>query len=253
MQFLAHFLADLTLVQFASIIALAAFSAIAGGVSGYGTGALMPLVLVPMVGAAPVVPIIAISAMFSNAARVTAFRRLVDPRRALIALVVALPACALGAWLYTLLSGAGAALVIGTTLIATVPLRRLLRRRGHKLGGKGFVAGAAVWGFLMGGTTGSGVILLSLMMAAGLEGAAVIATDAAVSVVTGVAKVGVFGIAGALTPQVIVIACLIGVVVFPCTFLAKRIVEHLPVHVHTALLDAVVIIGGVVMIAGAFR
>jgi uncharacterized membrane protein YfcA len=248
-----QFLQDMTFFQLAVIVALAAVSAIAGGVSGYGTGALMPLILVPMVGAAPVLPIIAISAMFSNTARVTAFRRLIDLRLALIALVVALPTCALGAWLYTLLSGRGAALVIGTTLIATVPLRRLLRRRGQALGEKGFVAGAAAWGFLMGGTTGSGVILLSVMMAAGLEGAAVIATDAAVSVVTGFAKVGVFGLAGALTPQVIVIACLIGVVVFPCTFLAKVVVERLPLHVHTAMLDAVVIIGGVVMIAGAFR
>jgi uncharacterized membrane protein YfcA len=248
-----QFLLDLTLVQLAAIVALAAFSAIAGGVSGYGTGALMPLILVPMVGAAPVVPIIAISAMFSNAARVAAFRRLVDLRRALIALAVALPSCALGAWLYTLLSGRGAALVIGTTMIATVPLRRLLRRRGYQLGEKGFFAGAAVWGLLMGGTTGSGVILLSVMMAAGLEGAAVIATDATVSVVTGVVKVGVFGLAGVLTPQVIVIGCLIGAVTFPCTFIAKLIVERIPVHLHTALLDAVVIIGGSVMIAGAFR
>jgi uncharacterized protein len=248
-----HFLSDMTLLQLASIVVLAAFSAIAGGVAGYGTGALMPLVLVPMVGAAPVVPIIAISAMFSNTARVTAFRRLVDVRRALIALAVALPTCALGAWLYTLLSGRGAALVIGTTLIATVPLRRLLRRRGHQLGEKGFFVGAAVWGLLMGGTTGSGVILLSVMMAVGLEGAAVIATDAAVSVVTGIVKVGVFGLAGVLTPQVIVIACLIGAVTFPCTFIAKLIVERMPLHVHTALLDAVVITGGLVMISGAFR
>src|ERR1700756_4688200 len=122
-----QFLADVTLVQLVAIVALAAFSAIAGGVSGYGTGALMPLILVPMVGAAPVVPIIAISAMFSNAARVTAFRRLVDWRRAVIALAAALPACALGAWLYTLLSGRGAGLVVGTTLIATVPPGRLLK------------------------------------------------------------------------------------------------------------------------------
>jgi uncharacterized membrane protein YfcA len=248
-----HFLSDMTLLQLVLIVALAAFSAVAGGVSGYGTGALMPLILVPMVGAAPVVPIIAISAMFSNTARVTAFRKTVDLRRAVIALVVALPTCALGAWLYTLLSGRGAALVIGTTLIATVPLRRLLKRRGHQLGEKGFFTGAGIWGLLMGGTTGSGVILLSLMMAAGLEGAAVVATDAAVSVVTGVVKVGVFGLAGALTSQVIVIGCLIGAVTFPCTFIAKLIVERLPLHVHTALLDGVVIIGGVVMIVGAFH
>jgi len=246
-------LPDVTLFQVAGIVALAAFSAIAGGVSGYGTGALMPLVLVPMVGAEPVVPIIAISAMFSNTARVTAFRRFVDRRRAAIALAVALPACLLGAWLYTLLTGRGAALVIGTTLIATVPLRRLLKRRGHQLGEKGFFAGAAAWGFLMGGTTGSGVILLSLLMAAGVEGAAVVATDATVSVVAGAAKLAVFGFAGVLTAQVVVLAGLIGVVVFPCTFLAKLIVERLPLHLHTALLDAVVVIGGVVMIASALQ
>jgi len=46
---------------------------------------------------------------------------------------------------------------------------------------------------------------------------------------------------------------LIGLVAFPSTFLAKLIVERLPVHVHTALLDAVVIIGGSVMILGGIR
>jgi uncharacterized membrane protein YfcA len=247
------FLPDISAVELALIVALAAFSAITGGVAGYGTGALMPLVLVPMVGAAPVVPIIAISAMFTNSARVIAFRHLLDPRRAVIALVCALPTCVLGAYLYTLLTGRGAALLIGSTLIATVPLRRLLKRRGHHLGETGFAASAAGWGILVGGTTGAGVILLSLLMATGLEGAAVIATDAAISIVMGIVKISVFALAGVLTSKVIVIALLIGAVAFPCTFLAKLIVERLPVHVHTALLDAVVVIGGTVMIFGAVR
>jgi uncharacterized membrane protein YfcA len=213
----------------------------------------MPLILVPVVGAAPVVPIIAISAMFTNSARVMAFRHLLDRRRAIIALVCALPTCVLGAWLYTLLSGRGAALVIGSTLISTVPLRRVLKRRGHQLGEKGFALAATGWGILVGGTTGAGVILLSLLMATGLEGAAVIATDATVSIVMGAIKLLVFGIAGVLTSKVIAIALLIAAVAFPCTFLAKLIVERLPVHVHTAILDAVVIIGGTVMIFGAFK
>jgi uncharacterized membrane protein YfcA len=246
-------LPDASLVELTMIVALAAFSAVTGGVAGYGTGALMPLILVPMVGAAPVVPIIAISAMFTNSARVLAFRRLLDPRRAVIAVICALPTCVLGAWLYTLLTGRGAALVIGTSLIATVPLRRLLKRRGHQLGEKAFAAAAVGWGVVVGGTTGAGVILLSLLMATGLEGAAVIATDAAVSIGMGVVKISVFGAAGVLTPKVIVIALLIGAVAFPCTFLAKLLVARMPVHVHTALLDAVVIIGGTVMIFGALR
>jgi uncharacterized membrane protein YfcA len=246
-------LPDISIAELALIAALAAVSAVAGGVAGYGTGALMPLVLVPIVGAAPVVPIIAISAMFTNTARVAAFRRLLDRRRAAIALIAALPTCILGAWLYTLLTASGAALVIGSTLIATVPLRRLLKHHGHKLGDKVYAAAAAGWGIVVGGTTGAGVILLSLLMASGLEGAAVIATDAAVSLGIGIIKITVFGVAGALTRTVIVIALLIGLVAFPCTFLAKLIVERLPVHVHTAILDAVVIIGGGMMIFGALR
>lgn len=246
-------LSNISPLQLVLIVVLAAFSAIAGGIAGYGTGALMPLILVPMVGAEPVVPIIAISAVFTNGARIVAFRKSISPRRALIALVAALPTCVLGAWLYTLLTGRGAAVVIGTTLIATVPLRRILKRRGRQLGEKGFAAAAAGWGVVVGGTTGAGVILLSLLMATGLEGAAVIATDAAVSIVMGFIKLSVFGLAGVITPTVLVIALLIGFIGFPCTFLAKLIVQRLPVHVHTAMLDAVVIVGGSVMIFGVLR
>jgi uncharacterized membrane protein YfcA len=233
------------------VVAVTAVSSVLGGIAGYGTGPLMPLVLVPVVGAEPVVPIIGISSMFTNGARLSAFREVLHVRLAVIAFVAALPTCLLGAWLYTLLSGRGAALMIGSTLIATVPLRRILKRRGHRLGEKGFAAGAAGWGLLVGGTSGSGVVLLSLLLAAGLEGTAVIATDSAISIATGVIKIAVFAFAGVLTPTVIVIALLMGLVGFPCTFLAKLIVARLPVHVHTAILDAIVVIGGAVMIYGA--
>jgi uncharacterized protein len=233
------------------VVAVTALSAVLGGIAGYGTGPLMPLVLVPLVGARPVVPIIAISSLFTNGARLSAFREVLNIRLAVVAFVAALPTCLLGAYLYTLLSSSGAAIVIGTTLIGTVPLRRLLKRRGHHLGEKTFAAGAAGWGLLVGGTSGSGVVLLSLLLAAGLEGSAVIATDSAISMATGVVKVGVFGLAGVLTPTVIAIGLLMGLVGFPCTFIAKRIVNRMPVHVHTAILDAIVIVGGVVMIYGA--
>ena len=80
-----------------------------------------------------------------------------------------------------------------------------------------------------------------------------IATDAAVSIVMGVIKISVFALAGVFTPLVLAIGVLIGAVGFFSTFFAKLIVERLPVHVHTAMLDAVVIVGGTVMIFGALR
>ncbi|HEY2755334.1 MAG TPA: sulfite exporter TauE/SafE family protein, partial [Pseudolabrys sp.] len=53
--------------------------------------------------------------------------------------------------------------------------------------------------------------------------------------------------------QVIALALLIGIVAFPGAFLARAFVERMPVHVHTAILDAVVLLGGGVMIWGAMR
>ena len=123
--------------------------------------------LVPLIGAGPVVPIIAISALFNNASRVTAFLKFADWRRALIVTIAAVPTCVLGAWGYTHLSSAGAALVIGAMLILSVPLRRLLKHHNVHIGDRGLTVGAVGYGVVVGGTAGSGVIMLSLLMAAG--------------------------------------------------------------------------------------
>ena len=245
--------ADISLAQLILVAGVALLASVVGGLAGYGTGALMPLVLVPLIGAGPVVPIVAISAIFTNLSRVTAYRRYADARRALIVIVASALTTALGAYGYTRLTNAGAAIVIGTMLILSVPLRRLARRRDVRIGEAGLGFGAMAYGVVVGGTSGSGVILLSLLMAAGLEGAHVIATDAAISVVTSIIKISVFGLSGVLTAQVLAFAFLIGAIALPGAFLARAFVERMPVHIHTAILDAAVIIGGVVMITAAVR
>jgi uncharacterized membrane protein YfcA len=245
--------ADISIVQLLLVAGMALFASVIGGLAGYGTGALMPLVLVPLIGAEPVVPIIAISSIFTNFSRFAAYFRYADRRRALIVVGASALTTALGAYGYTRLTSAGAAVVIGSMLILSVPLRRLLKRHDVRIGNSGLAAGAVGYGVLVGGTAGSGVILLSLLMAVGLEGAAVIATDAVVSLVTSVIKISVFGMAGVVSPQVLAFAVLIGVVALPGAFLARRFVERMPVHIHTAILDVAVMIGGVVMISSALR
>jgi uncharacterized membrane protein YfcA len=245
--------ADISVVQLMLVAGMSLFASVIGGLAGYGTGALMPLVLVPLIGAEPVVPIIAISSIFTNFSRFAAYFRYADRRRALIVVGASALTTALGAYGYTRLTSAGAAVVIGAMLILSVPLRRLLKRHDVKIGNSGLAAGAVGYGVLVGGTAGSGVILLSLLMAVGLEGASVIATDAVVSLVTSVIKISVFGMAGVVSPQVLAFAVLIGVVALPGAFLARLFVERMPVHIHTAILDVAVMIGGMVMISSALR
>ena len=210
---------DISVAQLALVAAVAFVASLVGGVLGYGTGALMPLVLVPLIAAGPVVPIIAISAMFSNTSRMSAFIKHVDWRRAAVVLILSVPFCVLGAWGYTRLTSANAALVIGGVLILSV----------------------------------SGVILLSLLLAAGVPSAGVIATDAAISIIIGAVKISVFGVSGVITAPVVAFALLIGFVALPGGFLAKAFAERMPIHVHTAVLDAVVLIGGLFLVLHAFR
>jgi uncharacterized membrane protein YfcA len=232
---------------------VALFASVLGGVAGYGTGALMPLILVPMVGAEQVVPIIALAGMLTNTGRMIAYLPQVAWRRATVVLAGAIPPCLVTAYGYTLLTGKGAQLVIGGMLMLTVPLRYLLRRRSILLSDRGLLFGSIGYGAMVGGTVGSGVVLLSLLMATGMVGASVIATDAMLSIAIGISRLLVFGFAGAITATTVAFAMLIGVVAFPGAFLARSFVARLPIHVHTYILDGVVLFGGAAMVIAALR
>jgi uncharacterized membrane protein YfcA len=243
--------ADISLWQLLLVAGVALIGSVVGGVAGYGTGALMPLVLVPILGPEPVVPIIAISGLLTNSGRVFAFLRHVDWRRSAIALAGAVPFAMASAYGFTLLTGRAVQILIGVMLILTVPLRYFMRRRATALGDGGLLLSSMGYGAVMGGTVGAGVILLSILLSTGLQGAAVVATDALVSIVVGVARLAVFGYADVISAQIFAFGLLIGVVGFTGAFLAKAFVERLPVRVHTAILDAVVLVGGAVMVIGA--
>ncbi|HRJ70139.1 MAG TPA: sulfite exporter TauE/SafE family protein [Beijerinckiaceae bacterium] len=248
---MAFALSDVSLAQSALVASTAFVASIIGGVAGYGTGLLLPLALVPIIGAEATVPVIAISALFTNASRALALRRSIDWSRFRLMLPAALPMTMLAATLFTRLDNRGAAIVIGCVLIALVPLRHWLKRAGFRLQGRALAAGGGIYGFVTGGSTGAGVILVSFLMASGLTGAAVVATDAAISIVIGAAKAATFGALGALPGPLLVFALLVGLSTVPGAFIARHILERLSLKIQTALLDAVVVIGGAVMVVRA--
>ncbi len=235
-----------------ALIAVTALGAqIVGGLAGYGTGLLMPLVLVPLIGAEAIVPVISLSALITNPTRVFIFREHVDYRKAVVIAAFAIPSTMLGAWFYTLLSGRGAALVIGSALVALVPLRRYLANRQFTLAGPGVGIAGAVYGFLTGGTSGVGVLLISMLMAMGLSGLSVIATDALASTLVGIAKTGVFVAAGALPAKLWLVAGLIGVMATPGTLIARWLARRFSARLHDQLIEATIIVGGSILIGRA--
>lgn len=67
------FLADIDFGTCAFVALVSFAAALVGGVTGYGTGLLLPPVLLPIVGPHYVVPIISLSAILTNGSRLTAF------------------------------------------------------------------------------------------------------------------------------------------------------------------------------------
>lgn len=245
---MAFALSDVSLVQAALVAGTAFGAAIIGGMAGYGTGLLLPLVLVPIIGAENVVPVIAVSALFTNVSRLVAMRDHVDWPKVALMLPAAIPLVMLSAYGFTRLDERGASLVIGAMLIVLVPLRRWLAHVGFRLRGWQLVPAGGIYGFITGSSTGAGVILVSFLMAAGLGGPAVVATDAAISIVIGLAKAATFGWNAALPPPVLVFALMVGLATLPGAFVARAILERLPVRLHTLMLEAVIVIGGIGLI-----
>jgi uncharacterized membrane protein YfcA len=231
-----------------ALLALAAtvafLAAIVGGLSGFGVGLVLPPFLAALVGVAGVVPTMAVAALIINLSRFSAYRRAVDWRVVRVLIVAVLPAVAAGAWVYTLLPERAIALVLGSFLIAAIPLRRVLGRRPASPAPRTLFAFGVAFGGLSGMTTGGSVVLIAGLMAIGLEGAALVGTDAAISTVANLVRVAVYGVNDGVTAQRLVAGILVGLATVPAAFVARALMDRIPLRAHTRIMEALVAAGG---------
>lgn len=224
--------------------AVAFGAAVLGGLAGYGTGLVLPVVLAPLVGVINVVPVMALAMLMANASRVAAFWRDVQWLHVRRVAWLGVPACLVGAYAYTLLDARWVALLLGAFLLASMPLRRALKRANHGLGARGEMGAGAAYGAIDGAMTGTGVILISLLLACGVQGAALIGTDAVISALLGVVKVALFGGFDRLDASLALTGALVGLCTLPGAFVARRLLTLIPARVHGLLMEAVVLLGG---------
>jgi uncharacterized membrane protein YfcA len=230
----------------ACVIALAASTL--GGLSGFGTGLVLPVFLVPLVGVANVIPVMAVAMLLNNGSRVVAFWREIQWTHVWRMLALGLPACVAGAYGYTLLSSKWIALLLGTFLLLSIPLRRLLHRAQLQISPAVEFGAGGFFGFINGGMTGTGVILISILMSVGVAGSALVATDAVVSVIMGLAKVVLFGSLATLNLELALVGLLVGLFTAPGAFLARALLKRIPAGVHAWFMEAVVVAGAVALL-----
>jgi uncharacterized membrane protein YfcA len=134
-----------------------------------------------------------------------------------------------------------------------VPLRRILKKRAVHLGTPGLAVGAGVFGLASGVATGSGVILVSLLLGTGLAGPAVLATDALASIALDVCKAALFQRFNLLDAQAFYIGVVIGVATIPGSAIAAWLVTRVGAKLHVLFMESLIIFGGASMLWHSWR
>lgn len=228
------------------LIAFAAFAgSVAAGLSGMGGGMLIAVAIAPVVGVQALIPMMTITMLFNHIARVSAFRHNIDWLSARRVMLTGLPFTALGSVVYASLPPRAVAIGLGVFVLVVVPARRLLGDKRWRLSAAGLMGVGSVFGFISGTAFGAGMILIPVFLGMGLTGATLIGTDAVIGLAVLVVKAITFGSLSVLTTELVVFGVIVGLFTVPGVYVARWIIRRSSVRLHTALMEIVLLFGGV--------
>ena len=115
------------------------------------------------------------------------------------------------------------------------------------------VRGAGVFGLASGVATGTGVILVSLLLGAGLAGPAVLATDALVTIVLDLCKAALFQRFDLLDAPAFLTGLVIGCATIPGSAIAAWLVHRMGAKLHVVFMEALILFGGAFMLWHSWR
>lgn len=226
-------------------VAIAAFAgSVAAGISGMGGGMLLAIAIAPIVGIQALIPVMTVAMLINHIARVRAFHAHVDWPSARRVMLTALPMTAVGAMFYSILPADAVALVIGCFVLIFVPARRLLGNAPWNLSAAAFAGVGGIFGFVSGTAIGAGMIIIPALLGHGLVGPALVGTDAVIGLAVLVVKAIIFSSFAILTRDLVIFGLIIGVTTIPGVFLARWIMAHTSVRVHTILIEVLLLVGG---------
>jgi len=230
------------------VLAVGYVAGIVSGVVGTGATVILLPILVVAFGPREAVPIMAVVALMSNAAKIGTWWREVDWRACGAYALAGVPAAALGAHTLLVLPEKTVEIGLGLFFLTMVPGRRWLARRHHTIGLPGLTVAGGVIGFLTGIVVSTGPLSVPAFAAYGLVKGAFIATEAAGSLALYVSKALAFRQFGALPDDIVVKGVISGSAVMIGNVTARFVVERLSVAAFHHLLDGVMVIAGLMLL-----
>ena len=121
---LEKFIASFDTVGLILIIALTLIGSIVAGMSGYGAGILIGVVLMPMVGVKKIVPIVTILTFYINFWRIILYWEHINWRKSIYFSIFAAPGLYFSTYFFSVASTKTLTLIVGFSIFALVVLRK---------------------------------------------------------------------------------------------------------------------------------
>jgi uncharacterized membrane protein YfcA len=241
------------MIVYAAMLLLGLLAGALSGIVGTGSSIVLLPILVYQFGPKQAVPIMAVSALMANIAKVIAWRKEVDWRAFAAYSIGGVPAAALGARTLLVLPVRTVDLALGIFFLLMIPLRRLHRRSDVRINFWQLgLAGAAI-GYITGIVLSTGPLSIPAFASFGLLKGALISTEAASSLALYISKAATFQRLGALPGPAILQGLIIGTSVMAGAFLGKEIVRRMSVHSFEYVLDGLLVCSGLSFVWEAFR
>lgn len=237
-------IADLGAVPVALVL-LAAFATSAiHGATGIGGGFLMAIVMAPLVGVAAVVPVLAVSLTMSGVARVLFNRDALHLGAYRAVMVTTVPTVVVGAWLYAHLNATAVAVILGTTILASVPVRHWAARQRFTASRRALRRAGGVYGLVSGASIGAGMLLIPFLTGHGLDRRQFVGTLAAIALSMNVLRTAVYGTTDLLGGGWLALGLLVGLATLPGNWVGQRMLRGISERWHGRALDVLTVFGG---------
>ena len=232
-----------------SAIAIAAFVAsLISGLGGFGGSFIIVIVMTPVVGAKAVIPLIAVYAICANLSRVYVYRKTVAWDHAIKFTLASLPGIYLGARFLKEIPESFFLGFMGAVLILVLPARRYLKRIAFVPGIWTVLGLGLLFGFMSGSAAGSGMLVIAFFNSIGLSGPLLMGTDAVIGLMNALTRSGTFYSMGLLDQHLMLLGLFMGVVTFPGSWLASKLVHRMGTRIHDRLIEALIAAAGAIFI-----
>lgn len=235
---------DLGAGAIAVLLIVAFVTSMIHGATGIAGGFLLTAAAAPIIGFKLVVPVLSITLLISHSSRAllnladvdfATYRRIALP---------AVPAIMLTAWIYGKLSSVVIAFMLGSVVLASIPIRRWCAARKLQPGTKLVTAAAITYGGIAGASIGPGMLLAPVMLGMGLTPTAFVATLATIALTTNLVRSSIYGFSDLLHWPYLALGIMIGLATIPGNWLGRAVLRKITNERHTRLVEWLVILGG---------